>query len=161
MTARIRHITIDCRDPYELSRFWAAALGYVDDPDNPNAPDDPEALIVDPRGLHPGLLFIPVPEPKAVKNRVHLDLVPDGPRDAEVERLLSIGATLVDDHRKPDTGWAVLADSEGNEVCIELSMAERGRPGTSTRSDRPAAHRAAPRRDGPMGSPSVGGSCVF
>ena len=43
MTSRIRHITIDCHDPYELSRFWSGALGYIDHPDNPNAPDDPEA----------------------------------------------------------------------------------------------------------------------
>jgi predicted enzyme related to lactoylglutathione lyase len=68
-----------------------------------------------------------VPEPKTDKNRVHLDLVPaDGTRDEEVERLLGIGATLVADHRRPDgTGWVVLADPEGNELCIERSAAER------------------------------------
>ena len=96
MTSRLRHLTIDCRDPWSQAVFWSAALGFVADPDNPNAPGDPEALVVDPKGLHPGLLFITVPEAKAVKNRVHLDVVPDGPRDAEVERLLSLGATLVD-----------------------------------------------------------------
>src|SRR5690349_6737986 len=69
MPSTIRHLTIDCRDPYPLAVFWSAALGFIDEPDNPNAPDDPEALIVDPRGLHPGLLFIPVPEAKAIKNR--------------------------------------------------------------------------------------------
>ena len=139
MTSRIRHITVDCRDPYELARFWSAALGFVDDPDDPNAPGDPEALIVDPRGLHPGLLFLPVPEPKSAKNRVHLDLVPDGPRDAEVERLLALGATLVDDHRRPDGGWAVLADPEGNEFCVERSLAERAADGAAVTGggDRP------------------------
>jgi len=128
MATRIRHITVDCRQPYELARFWRDALGFTDDPDNPNHPGDPEAVIVDPKGLHPGLLFIPVPEHKSTKNRIHLDVVPDGPRDAEVERLIGLGATLVADHRKPDWGWAVLADPEGNEFCVELSMAERGRP---------------------------------
>ncbi len=137
MTARIRHITVDCHDPFQLARFWCAALGYVDDPDNPNAPSDPEALIVDPRGLHPGLLFIGVPEPRSVKNRVHLDVVPDGPRDAEVERLLGLGATLVDDLRTPDgKGWAVLADPEGNEFCVERSTAERGSPGPTDTGER-------------------------
>jgi Glyoxalase-like domain len=72
-----------------------------------------------------------VPEPKTVKNRVHLDLMPtDRTRDEEVERLLGIGATLVADHRRPDgTGWVVLADPEGNEFCIERSAAERAASG--------------------------------
>jgi hypothetical protein len=73
------------------------------------------------------LLFITVPEPKRGKNRLHLDLVPlESPRDEEVDRLLAIGATLVDDQRRSDgTGWAVLADPEGNEFCVERSDAER------------------------------------
>ncbi len=66
-------------------------------------------------------------EPKTVKNRVHVCLRPDGPRDTEVERLLGIGATLVADRRRPDgTGWAVLADPEGNEFCVLRSAEERG-----------------------------------
>lgn len=110
MTSRIRHITIDCHDPWSLAVFWSTALGFVDDSDNPNAPGDPEALLVDPKGLHPGLLFLPVGEPKATKNRVHLDLVPDLLRDQEVDRLLGLGATLIDDRRGADgAGWAVLA----------------------------------------------------
>ncbi len=74
-----------------------------------------------------GLLFVTVPEPKTVKNRVHLDLQPkDRTRDEEVERVLALGATLVDDRRNPDgTGWAVLADPEGNEFCVERGAAER------------------------------------
>ena len=81
MTSRIAQITLDCHDPYAISRFWIEALGYRDDPANPNHPDDPEAYVVDPTGQHPALLFIPVPEAKTVKNRVHLDLVPGQPRD--------------------------------------------------------------------------------
>jgi hypothetical protein len=74
----------------------------------------------------PWLLFVRVDEPKQVKNRVHLDLEPDGPREAEVDRLLALGATLVADHRNPDgTGWVTLADPEGNELCVLRSAAER------------------------------------
>jgi hypothetical protein len=71
------------------------------------------------------LLFIAVPEPKRVKNRVHLDLVPlTSRRDAEVDHLLRIGARMVQDQRRPDGGgWVVLSDLEGNEFCIERSDA--------------------------------------
>lgn len=137
MPARIRHITLDCHHPYALSRFWAEALGFVDHPDEPNLPDDPEAVIVDPKGLHPGLLFVPVPEAKATKNRIHLDIVPETTRDDEVARLLGLGATEVADHRRPDgTGWVVLADPEGNEFCVERSRAERGEPAPESTPDR-------------------------
>jgi predicted enzyme related to lactoylglutathione lyase len=127
--SRIRHITIDCRDPHLLARFWADVLGFADDPDNPNEPGDPEALIVDPTGHAPGLLFLPVPEPKTGKNRVHLDLQPSRRRDDEVERVLALGGAVVADHRTPDgAGWVVMADPEGNELCVERSAAERGTP---------------------------------
>jgi hypothetical protein len=130
MTAHIRHITFDCADPYALAGFWSQVTGYGENPHNPNAPDDPEALLVAPDG-GPGLLFVTVPEPKSVKNRVHLDVVPaDRTRDEEVARLLTIGATLIADHRRPDgTGWALLADPEGNEFCVERSAAERAATG--------------------------------
>jgi catechol 2,3-dioxygenase-like lactoylglutathione lyase family enzyme len=125
MTSRIRHITFDCVAWQPLVEFWSAALGYADDPDNPNSADDPEGLIVPPDG-GPGLLFIPVPEGKTVKNRVHLDLEPSTTRDEEVERLLGLGATLYEDHRRPDgTGFVTLRDPEGNELCVERSTAER------------------------------------
>ncbi|MFD6079635.1 VOC family protein [Streptomyces hydrogenans] len=122
MSSLVRHVTIDCADAYALAGFWAEVLnGKVSDDDRPG---DPEAL-VESEGA--GLLFIRVPEPKTVKNRVHLDIQPqDRSRDEEVERLLALGATLVGDHRKPDgTGWATLADPEGNEFCVERSLAER------------------------------------
>lgn len=123
MASLVRHVTIDCSDAYTLATFWAAVLdSKVSDDDQPG---DPEALVATAGG---GLLFIQVPEKKSVKNRVHLDLQPqDRSRDEEVERLLALGATLVDDHRKPDgTGWALMADPEGNEFCVERSAAERG-----------------------------------
>jgi hypothetical protein len=71
-------------------------------------------------------LFERVPEGKATKNRVHLDLTPDTTREQEVARLVSLGATEVGDHRRPDgSGWIVLADPEGNEFCVERSDSER------------------------------------
>ena len=130
MSLRIRHITFDCADPYRLARFWADLLGYREDPRDPNRPEAAEALILDPQGTA-GLLFIRVPEPKAVKNRVHFDVWPDAAdgvatRDQALQRVLDLGAGLVDDHREPDgTGWVVLADPEGNEFCLERSRAER------------------------------------
>ena len=121
----IRSITIDCADPYRQTLFWTEVTGWQEDPDDRNHPDDPEGRIVSRQGIN--LLFIPVPEGKAVMNRVHLDLIPtERTRDEEVTRLLAIGATLFEDHREPDgTGWVVLADPEGNEFCVERSLKER------------------------------------
>jgi predicted enzyme related to lactoylglutathione lyase len=75
------------------------------------------------------VLFIKVPEGKTVKNRVHLDLSPtDRTRDEEVERLIRLGARLVDDRRHTDgSGWAVMTDPEGNEFCVVRSQAEYDR----------------------------------
>ncbi|ONI82282.1 glyoxalase [Saccharothrix sp. ALI-22-I] len=122
MTSLVHHITFDCKDAYALAQWWSQVTGRpVSDDDQPG---DPEALVQLPEG--PGLLFIEVPEGKTVKNRVHLDLQAETTRDAEVERLMGIGATLVDDQRRPNgRGWVVLADPEGNEFCVELSAAER------------------------------------
>src|SRR5262245_36042319 len=102
MTSAIRHITFDCHDLERVTRFWADLLCFHEDPNDPNEPGHTEYVIVDPRGLHPGLLFIQVPEAKTVKNRVHLDLQPADPRDVEVERAIGLGGTLVADHRNPD-----------------------------------------------------------
>ncbi|MGV9602412.1 VOC family protein [Streptomyces sp. NPDC003631] len=122
MTSLIRHITVDCTEPYALAGFWAQALnGSLADDDFPG---DPEASVT---SAAAALLFVRVDDRKAVKNRVHLDLQPqDRSRDEEVERLLSLGATLQGDHRRPDgTGWVTLYDPEGNEFCVERSAAER------------------------------------
>lgn len=65
------------------------------------------------------LIFLKVPEPKTVKNRMHFCVRPVGTsRDQEVARLLNLGATVVEDLRTPDSGWAVLTDPEGNEFCV-------------------------------------------
>jgi glyoxalase superfamily protein len=125
VTALIRHITVDCADAYVLAGFWSEVTGYPRHPDD--KPEDPAALLIAPDGEGPGLLFVNVPEGKAGKNRLHLDLQPtDRKRDEEVDRLIGLGAKLVADHRKGDgTGWAVLADPEGNEFCVERSLSER------------------------------------
>ncbi|MEV8596361.1 VOC family protein [Streptomyces sp. NPDC052012] len=120
MNPTIRHITFDCTgDPYELALFWSALLGrQVSDDDKPG---DPEALIEDPSGTGPGLLFVRVPEPKAVKNRLHFDLRPTGrTRAEEVARAIGLGARQLADHTRPDgKGWVTMADPEGNEFCVE------------------------------------------
>jgi predicted enzyme related to lactoylglutathione lyase len=126
MTAVISHTTIDATDAYAQSLFWEKVLGFAPDPDDPNEPGHEECMIFSPDG-RTRVLFIEVPEKKQVKNRMHFDLVPaEGTRDEEAARLISIGATVVDDLRRPDgSGWVVLADPEGNEFCILRSEAER------------------------------------
>ncbi len=121
--ARLRDIVFDCRHPASLARFWAAALeGYEVAPYDEeelerlrsqgvfDTEDDPTVLVEGPSGA-PSLWFQRVPESKTVKNRVHLDVVGD---EAELERLLSLGASLLD--RLPE--WLVLADPERNEFCL-------------------------------------------
>ena len=130
MTVSISQVTFDCSDPYALSQFWAQVTGWGAYPGEPNLPGDDECWLGDLDTPGPALFFQRVPEPKTVKNRLHLDVEPtDGTRDEEVERLIAIGATLYDDRRRPDgTGWVVLADPEGNEFCVERSQAERDEP---------------------------------
>ncbi|MFI6819591.1 VOC family protein [Micromonospora sp. NPDC050187] len=123
MSSGIHSVTVDCHDTYVLAGFWAEVYGCSRRPDD--LPGDPEAMLLPPGG--PMMLFVQVPEGKTVKNRMHVCLQPaDRDRDAEVERLLAVGATQVDDQRRPDgTGWVVLADPEGNEFCVLRSAAER------------------------------------
>ena len=126
MTSYISHTSVDSINAYAQSVWWCEVLGYAEDPDDPNLPGHEECMIYSPDRQH-RVLFIEVPDKKQVKNRVHFDLVPaEGTRDEEAARLVSIGATVVDDLRRPDgSGWVVLADPEGNEFCILRSEAER------------------------------------
>jgi Glyoxalase-like domain len=126
MTSRISHTTVDCLNAYALSSWWKEILGYIDLPGDPNEQGDEECMIVDPLTDH-RMLFIEVLDRKAVKNRVHFDLAPtDRLRDAEINRVRSLGAQCVADRRNPDgTGWMVLADPEGNEFCVVRSDEER------------------------------------
>ncbi len=125
MVSVLSHLSVDSHDAYAQSVWWSQVLGYAEDPDDPNEPGDEECMIFSPDGAT-RLLFIEVPDAKQVKNRLHLDLRPArGGRDDELERLLGLGATQVDDRRLPDgRGWVVLADPEGNEFCILRSEHE-------------------------------------
>ncbi|MFI2611348.1 VOC family protein [Kitasatospora sp. NPDC018619] len=122
MASLVRHVTIDCADAHALAAFWVEAL---DGTLGEGAEPGDEEVVVESAGA--SLLFIRVPEGKSVKNRIHLDLQPQGrSRDEEVKHLVALGATVLADHRRPDgTGWVTLADPEGNEFCVERSEAER------------------------------------
>ncbi|NEK96160.1 VOC family protein [Modestobacter muralis] len=126
MVAFLSHVSVDSRDAHAQSLFWAAVLGWSEDPGDPNEPGDEECMVISPDGRQ-RLLFLEVPEPKVDKNRLHLDLRPEtGTRDGELLRLLELGAVVVEDRRRPDgSGWFVLADPEGNEFCLLTSEAER------------------------------------
>ncbi|HEY7177169.1 MAG TPA: VOC family protein [Micromonosporaceae bacterium] len=128
VVANIRDIVIDCRHPASLARFWAAALdGYdvapYDDEElarlRANGIDDPEddpGVIVEPsEARRPRMYFQLVPETKVAKNRVHVDLGTVD-RQAEVERLVALGASILWE----GDGWTTLADPEGNEFCLTM-----------------------------------------
>lgn len=116
MTSAIHSITFDCACPTVLAAFWSAALGYPMD----EHADDDGASVSHPDGVGPRLLFLPVPEGKTVKNRVHLDLRPPTDMDTEVERLVSLGARKLRRVAEyEDDIFTVMQDPEGNEFCIE------------------------------------------
>jgi hypothetical protein len=132
-------VTFDCSAPARLATFWAEALGYPP----PDIEDirarlraigmseqdlDKWCRIEDPTGARPSLLFQQVPESKAVKNRIHLDVAVssgktvDGRQqiDAEVERLLRIGARKLHSVTDEAGYFVVMQDPEGNEFCVDL-----------------------------------------
>ncbi|MDO0930811.1 VOC family protein [Streptomyces sp. DG2A-72] len=122
MVSVVQNVAIDCANAYELARFWSRVTGCPPDPED--KPGDRETQVVLAQG--PVLYFNQVSEAKTVKNRIHLCLRPETSREQEVERLLGLGATLVTDRRNPDgSGWAVLADPEGNEFCVLRSESDR------------------------------------
>jgi predicted enzyme related to lactoylglutathione lyase len=112
MSLEWEQTVVDARDPVALGAWWKHALGweFVND-------EDPSEIEIRPTEARlPGLLFIAVPEGKGVKNRLHLDFRPDD-RDAEVDRLIALGATRADVGQGRES-WIVLADPEGNEFCV-------------------------------------------
>jgi Glyoxalase-like domain len=131
MGSRLTEIVVDCQDPVTQAAFWAAVLDYhvvrTEDAQVEIAPweREPPDLAEQVRRAPsvPTLVFVAVPEGKTVKNRLHLDVRPiDSSHEAEVERLLALGA------RHADVGqgqvpWVVLADPEGNEFCVLGSLA--------------------------------------
>ena len=120
MASRTTNFCIDAHDPAAQARWWADVLDdFTLPPEEDLATwDDEECWLVGPEDW--AMIFLKVPEPKTVKNRMHVCVTPtDRTRDEEVERLLGLGATLAHDRRNgPDRGWAVLADPEGNEFCV-------------------------------------------
>ncbi|HET6748865.1 MAG TPA: VOC family protein [Actinomycetes bacterium] len=138
-------VVFDCADPARLSRFWVEALGYkLEDPPEgyaswedwlreqgiPEERWNDAGAVVDPDGTGPRIYFQRVPEPKTVKNRVHLDLNATGGAsaapveerrrqvDAEAERLAGIGATRLRAVEELGVYWVVMQDPEGNEFCV-------------------------------------------
>lgn len=130
MTVRVTGMTFDCADAAGLATFWGQMLGW-----NVFTDADPEVVVAPhyPEG-DDCLLFIPVPEGKTAKNRLHLDLSPtDCTRDEQIAKALDLGASMLDDRREADgTGWAVMHDPEGNEFCIVRSDGERHTPPSRT-----------------------------
>src|SRR3712207_3246257 len=126
MGSRLTEIVVDCHDPVEQARFWAAALHYyvvrIEDaqveigPWEREPPDLAEQVRRAPNV--PSLVFVTVPKDRADKNRLHLDLRPiDSTHEAEVERLIGLGARPAD-VGQGEVPWVVLADPEGNEFCV-------------------------------------------
>ena len=112
--ARLHHIVVDARDLPALARFWTQALGWEILSERPN-----EIVIGTDENAPVGICFMPVTEPKAIKNRLHLDLTGSSEdREQEIERLLALGARRVDIGQTGTESWTVLADPEGNEFCV-------------------------------------------
>ena len=113
MAAFIFNVTFDCADPRTLSAFWAAVTGYEP---TEQREDFVRLRAPDHRGVR-HILFFKVPEPKTVKNRMHVDLAARDPA-AEVRRLCGLGATEVERREGNGTSWTVMLDPEGNEFCL-------------------------------------------
>ena len=116
MDIRIQCLCIDSANPSKSADFWEAALGWrrTHDTDSEVVLEPPQDSSED--GVAPDLLFLKVPDPKTVKNRLHLDLRPKD-QAAEVARLEALGARRVD-VGQGDVSWVVLADLDGNEFCV-------------------------------------------
>jgi len=117
MSIRIQAISVDAADPAAQARWWADAIGW-----RVTYESDDEFVLEPPAGspeggVAPDILFLKVPESKAVKNRLHFDLRP-ADQAAEVARFEALGARRVDVGQSADVTWVVLADREGNEFCI-------------------------------------------
>jgi predicted enzyme related to lactoylglutathione lyase len=117
MSLRIQCLCIDATEPAALAAFWEQALGWR------RTYDEPDQVVLEPPegsredGVVPDLLFLRVPETKAAKNRLHLDLRPED-QAAEVERLEQLGARRADVGQASDVTWIVMVDSQGNEFCV-------------------------------------------
>jgi predicted enzyme related to lactoylglutathione lyase len=114
MPLALHHVVVDAHDLPRLAAFWAEALHW-----RVLSAREREVVVGPEVDAPVGLCFMPSPDAKVVKNRLHLDLTTTADdRDAEIARLLSLGATRVDIGQKGEESWDVLADPEGNEFCV-------------------------------------------
>ncbi|GII24610.1 VOC family protein [Planosporangium mesophilum] len=112
MSSRWSEVVVDAIDPARLGRWWAEVLDYR------LLHEDLDRAAIGPvEGTYPQLMFNRVSDAKSGRNRLHLDLTPDD-QEAEVERLVDMGARRVDIGQGDDAPWVVLADPEGNEFCV-------------------------------------------
>jgi hypothetical protein len=127
MALRWYSVVVDCRDVRAQARWWAEALDWtlIHETEKecaivPSWLDEATARETPWERIGPGMVFVPVPEGKSVKNRLHIDLAPhtSQDRDAEIARLERLGATRVDVGQPADATWTVLRDPEGNEFCV-------------------------------------------
>ncbi|MFF8289574.1 VOC family protein [Streptomyces sp. NPDC016309] len=119
MACRISELVVDCADPERLAAFWAGVLGYVE-----LEREDDGSIAIGPAGTgfggpQPVLVLSPSDDPRTGKLRLHIDVsATDRYQDAELERLLGLGARRVDVGQTGTEDWHVLADPEGNEFCL-------------------------------------------
>ena len=120
-------LTIDCRNPMDVARFWEQALPayeILEDEDDSDASDPDEVVLLPKDRRGPKMLFQKIADDQKVgKNRLHFDLRPEKDRDAEVARLEGLGAKQVDIGQS-DVTWVVMADVEGNEFCVLRTLTE-------------------------------------
>jgi hypothetical protein len=119
MSCRLSELVIDCADPVALSRFWCEVLGYVE----LGGEASEDVVEIGPAsgfgGAAPTMVFIRTTNPKSGKLPLHLDVSPvDRDQDAELERLLSLGARHADIGQTGEESWYPLQDPEGNEFCL-------------------------------------------
>ena len=117
MSCRLSELVLNCRDPETLSRFWCEVLGYVE------LGREGADIEIGPAsgfgGPAPTIVFALVADEKTTPLRLHLDVSPvDRDQDAELERLLALGARFADVGQTGEESWHVLADPEGNEFCL-------------------------------------------
>ncbi|TDP91086.1 VOC family protein [Labedaea rhizosphaerae] len=118
MACRISELVLDCRDPQRLAEFWCEVLGFV----VLGTEDDGSIEIGPPEGaggLQPTLVLSPTADPKAGKLPLHIDVnATDRDQEAELRRLLALGARPADVGQTGEESWHCLADPEGNEFCL-------------------------------------------
>jgi predicted enzyme related to lactoylglutathione lyase len=114
MPVRLHHVVVDAHDLPALARFWTQALGWKVLSEREN-----EIVIGADENASVGMCFMPVTDPKTVKNRMHLDLTSSAAdRDQEIGRVLALGARRVDIGQTGAESWTVLADPKANAFCV-------------------------------------------